>query len=151
MPPDLDTVRQLVAGDHGLATVATTRRDGSVHTSVVNAGVLDHPLTGEPVVGFVAAGDALKLRLLRRAGRAAVTYRVGWQWAGIEGPVHIIGPDDAVDGFEQSRLPELLRSVFRAAGGTHEDWAEFDRVMAAERRAAVLVEPARISSNADPD
>ncbi len=41
------------------------------------------------------------------------------------------------------RLPGLLRDVFAAAGGTHADWDEFDRVMAAERRAAVLVEPTR--------
>ena len=58
-----------------------------------------------------------------------------------------IGPDDLPDGFDSSRLPQLLRDVFTAAGGTHDDWDEFDRVMAAERRAAVLVEPARITSN----
>ena len=54
MAADLDLVRRLVAADHGLAVVATTRADGSVHASVVNAGVLDDPLTGVPVVGFVA-------------------------------------------------------------------------------------------------
>jgi hypothetical protein len=37
--------------------------------------------------------------------------------------------------------------VFVAAGGEHEDWAEYDRVMAEQRRAAVLVDPARIYSN----
>lgn len=45
------------------------------------------------------------------------------------------------------RLPQTLRDVFTAASGTHPDWAEFDRVMAAERRATVLVEPARLASN----
>jgi hypothetical protein len=40
-----------------------------------------------------------------------------------------------------------LRAVFTAAGGTHDDWDEYDRVMAAERRTAVLIEPARITSN----
>jgi hypothetical protein len=34
--------------------------------------------------------------------------------------------------------------VFVAAGGTHDDWDEYDRVMAEERRAAVLVTPTRI-------
>jgi hypothetical protein len=38
--------------------------------------------------------------------------------------------------------------VFTAAGGTHDDWDEYDRVMAAEGRTAVLVEPARILGNA---
>ena len=59
----------------------------------------------------------------------------------------IIGADDVPDGFDPTDLPQLLRDVFSAAGGTHEDWDEFDRVMAAERRVAVLVAPARITSN----
>jgi PPOX class probable F420-dependent enzyme len=143
----LDLVRRLAAADHGLAVVATTRTDGTVHVSVVNAGLLDDPITNQPVVGFVVAGSALKRRLLRRSGRATVAFRAGWEWVAIEGPVRLIGRDDEAEGFSPDRLPQLLRDVFTAAGGTHEDWAEFDRVMAAERRAAVLVEPARITSN----
>ena len=46
MAADLDLVRRLGAADHGLAVIATTRADGSVQASVVNAGVLDHPVTG---------------------------------------------------------------------------------------------------------
>jgi PPOX class probable F420-dependent enzyme len=143
----LDLVRRLVGGDHGLAVVSVTRRDGTIHASVVNVGVLDDPITQLPVVGFVATGSALKLRLLRRAGRANVAVRVGWEWVAVEGPVHVIGPDDLTAQFSIDRLPGLLRDVFAAAGGTHGDWDEFDRVMAAERRAAVLVEPARVTSN----
>ena len=37
-----------------------------------------------------------------------------------------------------------LREIFTAAGGTHEDWDEYDRVMLAERRTAVLVTPTRV-------
>jgi len=37
----------------------------------------------------------------------------------------------------------LLRDIFTAAGGTHDDWDEYDRVMANERRVAVLVERER--------
>jgi hypothetical protein len=44
-------------------------------------------------------------------------------------------------------VPQLLRDVFAAAGGTHDDWDEYDRVMAAEGRTAVLVAPDRITSN----
>ncbi len=145
---DLDLARRLVLGDHGLAVVSTTRADGTVHTSLVNAGVMDDPLNGQPVVAFVARGSALKVRLLRRAGRCAVTFRAGWEWAAVEGQVVLIGPDDPVDGVPAGQVPHLLRDIFTAAGGTHEDWDEFDRVMAAERRVAVLVTPARISSNA---
>jgi hypothetical protein len=41
----------------------------------------------------------------------------------------------------------LLREVFQAAGGTHDDFDEYDRVMADEGRVAVLVAPDRILGN----
>ena len=147
MVADLALVRRLGAADQGLAVVATTRADGSVHTSLVNAGVLEHPLTGEPVVGLVARGSALKVRLVRAAGRANVTFRAGWEWVAVEGPVTLIGPDDVPAGYDAAQVPQLLRDVFAAAGGTHDDWDTYDSVMADERRLAVLVDPARISSN----
>jgi len=40
-----------------------------------------------------------------------------------------------------------LRNIFQAAGGTHDDWDTYDRVMAEERRAAVLIAPGRVYSN----
>jgi len=144
---DLALIRRLVAADHGLAIVSVARADGTVQTSLVNAGVLDHPITGEPVVAFVARGDASKVRLVRRGGRCAVTFRSGWEWAAVEGPATLIGPDDELAGFAAAAVPQLLRDVFSAAGGTHDDWETYDRVMADERRTAVLVTPARITSN----
>ncbi len=144
---DLDTVRRLAAADHGLVVLATTRQDNSVHASVVNAGVLDDPVTGSPVVGMVIRGDAHKLTLLRRNGRATVVFRAGWEWVSVEGEVRIIGPDDPAEGFAADRLPQLLRDIFTAAGGTHEDFDTYDRVMARERRAAVLVAVTRITGN----
>jgi len=145
---DLDLVRRLAGVDHGLAVVAATRRDGTVHGSVVNVGVLDDPISQLPAVAFVTAGSALKLILLRRSGRATVVLRAGWEWVAVEGPVRLVGPDDTADGFSMDGLRRLLRDVFSAAGGTHDDWREFDRVMAIERRTAVFVEPERLSSNA---
>jgi hypothetical protein len=41
----------------------------------------------------------------------------------------------------------LLREVFVAAGGSHDNWAEYDRVMAEQRRTVVFVTPTRIYSN----
>ena len=41
----------------------------------------------------------------------------------------------------------LLRAVFTAAGGTHDNWDEYDRVMAEQRRTVVLVAPTRVYSN----
>jgi hypothetical protein len=55
------------------------------------------------------------------------------------------GPDIAGrTGVEPGAVPQLLRDVFTAAGGTHDDWATYDRVMAEERRTAVLVEMERV-------
>lgn len=137
----------LVGREHGLAVVSTLHADGTIHASVVNAGVLDHPLTGRPVVGFVVRGAARKLVHLRTRPQATVTLRVGWEWAAVQGTVDLIGPDDPAEGFDPTRLPGLLRDVFTAAGGGHEDWDTYDRVMAEERRAAVLVTPQRVYAN----
>src|SRR5262249_51203851 len=139
MPADLDQVRRLGQPEHGLVVVAVARPDGTVNTSVVNAGVLADPVTGEDVIGFVVRGDARKLRYLRSNPRAAVTFRSGWQWVTVEGPVRLAGPDDELPGLAPDQVPQLLREVFTSAGGTHDDWDEYDRVMAAERRTAVLV------------
>ncbi len=143
----LDLVRRVGAADNWLAVVAATRADGSVHASLVNAGIVDDPVTGRPVIGLVAGGATRKLSHLRRSGRATVVFRSGWEWVAVEGPVRIAGPDDPLEGVPPEDIPALLREVFRSAGGTHDDWDEYDRVMAAERRAAVLVDPTRIVSN----
>ena len=147
MTADLDLVRRLAGADQGLAVVSTTRPDGTVQSSLVNAGLFDHPVTKEPVVALVARGSAYKLRLFRTAGRANAVFRAGWEWVSVEGPVDIIGPDHPHPGFPADGLPQLLRDIFTAAGGSHDDWAEYDRVMAEERRTAVFITPARITSN----
>jgi hypothetical protein len=144
---DIEPFRRLVTGDHGLAVVALARPDGTAHASVTNAGVLSHPVTGAEVVGVVARGDSRKLRYLREHPRATIVLRVGWQWAGVEGPVELAGPDDPLPGVDAERLRLLLREIFTAAGGTHEDFDEYDRVMAAEGRTAVLLSPARLFVN----
>ena len=144
---DLDAFAGLVPLDNGLVVVSTARADGTIQSSVVNAGVLDHPVTDEPVVGFVSAGRARRLANLRARQRATVVIRAGWTWAGVEGPAELAGPDDPLAGVDGERLRVLLREIFTAAGGTHEDWDEYDRVMAGERRVAVLVRPALTYGN----
>jgi hypothetical protein len=111
---------------------------------VVNAGVLPHPLTSVQVVGLVAMGGSRKLHNLRADPRATIVVRAGWQWATVEGYAEILGPDDPHPGVDGQPLRALLRDIFRAAGGTHDDWDTYDRVMAEERRAAVLLTPHRI-------
>jgi PPOX class probable F420-dependent enzyme len=147
MATDLDVFSELVPLDHGLCVVSTLRGDGGVQSSVVNAGVLDHPLRGEPVVGLVATGGSRKLSHLRADPRATVVVRAGWRWAAVEGEAEIIGPDDPRPGIDGEGLRLLLRDVFEAAGGTHDDWDTYDRVMAEERRAAVLIAPRRVYTN----
>jgi hypothetical protein len=114
---------------------------------VVNAGVIDHPVTRQPAVAFVAAGSARRLANLRARPRATVVIRAGWQWAGVEGPTELIGPDDAYAGVDAEQLRVLLRDIYSAAGGEHDDWDEYDRVMADERRVAVLLTPERTYGN----
>jgi PPOX class probable F420-dependent enzyme len=142
--PDVDRIRGFVGKDHGLVSVATTRDDGSVQASVVNAGVLDHPVEGTPAVGLVAQGGSAKLRHLRARPQVTVTFRFGWEWLTVEGPAQLAGPDDPLDGVDSERLRLLLREIFTAAGGTHDDFDEYDRVMASERRTAVLITPQRV-------
>ncbi len=59
----------------------------------------------------------------------------------------MIGPDDAHPEVDPERLRLLLREVFVAAGGSHDNWAEYDRVMAEQRRTIVFVTPTRVYSN----
>ena len=144
---DLSAFANFVPQDHGLVVVSTSRANGTIQSSVVNAGVLDHPVTGQPVVAFVAAGSSRRLDNLRARPQTTVVIRAGWRWAAVEGSVELAGPDDPLPGVDPDRLPALLRDIFTAAGGTHEDWDEYDRVMAAERRVAVLVTAARTYGN----
>jgi PPOX class probable F420-dependent enzyme len=145
---DVTDFAALVRRDHGLCVVSTLRADGTIQSSVVNAGVLDHPVIGGPVVGFTTRGRAAKLVNLRARPRTTIVVRAGWEWAAVEGLADIAGPDDPLPGFDPAELPALLRQVFTAAGGTHDDWPTYDRVMAEERRAAVLVSLERVYSNA---
>jgi PPOX class probable F420-dependent enzyme len=144
---DLSRFEKLVALDHGLSVVVTRRADHSPHATVVNAGVVPHPLTGGRVVAFVSAGGARKLAHLRADPTIAVVVRGGWQWTTVEGTAQLIGPDDPHPEVDDERLRLLLREIFTAAGGQHEDWTTFDRVMREERRAAVLVTPVRAYPN----
>ena len=143
---DLSSFGDLVPLDNGLCVISTIRRDGSVQSSVVNAGVLPHPVTGDPVVGLVAAGRT-KLRNLRADPRCTVVARSSWRWTAVEGTAEIIGPDDQHPQVDGERQRVLLRDIFKAAGGRHDDWDTYDRTMAEEGRAAVLITPQRIYSN----
>ncbi len=141
---DLDGVRQLLAEEHGLAVLSTVQRDGRVLSSVVNVGVMPHPVSGAESVALVSAGAAARLAHIRHGSEVTVTVRRGWRWLGVTGRATLVGPDDPADDVD---LRMLLRDVFRAAGGSHDDWASYDSVMAEERRVAVFVDPSRLLGN----
>jgi pyridoxamine 5'-phosphate oxidase-like protein len=147
MPVDVTVVRQRATAARHLAVVATTRPDGSVHASLVSACVIDDPVTGEPSIGMVVGGGTAKLGHLRRTRRATATFQAGHRWVSIDGPVRIAGPVDLDGGVTAEDVPAVLRAVFVAAGGTHDDWPEYDRVMAAEGRTAVFIAAARVTGS----
>jgi PPOX class probable F420-dependent enzyme len=144
---DLQDFARLVGRDHGLCVVSTLRPDSTIQSSVVNAGVLAHPLTGVPVVGLVARGHSRKLANLRIRPRVTVVVRAGWEWVAAEGAADLAGPDDKLGDMDAERVRVLLREIFTAAGGTHDDWDTYDRVMAEEHRTAVLITPERVYSS----
>jgi len=132
--------------DRFLAVVSTLRSDQTIQSSVVNAGVLAHPVTGADVVGFVTYGRT-KLSNLRARPQVSVTFRAGWEWATAEGRAQLVGPDDPSPDIDSEGVRLLLRSVFTAAGGTHDDWEAYDVAMAEQRRTAVLVSVSRLYGN----
>ena len=145
--PDLDDVRNFLADETGLATVSTVQVDGRVLSSITNCGVIDHPMTGEPRVALVSMGGAARLGHVRRGSPVTILVRRGWTWVSVTGPADLIGPADPADGIDAEALRSLLREIFAAAGGTHDDLDEYDRAMADEGRTAVLVSPDRIIGN----
>lgn len=145
---DLDDVRRAIASEHGLATISTVQTDGRVLSSIANCGLVPHPVTGEEQLALVSMGTAARAKHVRRGSEMTVLFRRGWNWVAVTGPVELIGPDDPVDGVDGEAIRMLLRDVFHAAGGTHDDLDEYDRAMADERRVAMLVRPDRIIGNA---
>jgi PPOX class probable F420-dependent enzyme len=137
----------VAGGDNNYCVIATTRGDGTVQASVVSAGVMRHPAGDADTVVCVARGGTRKLANLRTRAATTIVASNGGAWITVEGRAELIGPDDVHPGIDQDQLPELLRAAFRAAGGTHDDWDAYDRVMAEERRTAVLVTPTRVYGN----
>ncbi len=146
MATTLDEVMELAQREQYLAVVATLRADMTIQASLVNAGAMLHPITGDPVIAFVTYGST-KLRNLRARPQVAVTFRSSWTWATVEGRAELIGPDDPHPRVDAERIRQLLREVFTAAGGQHDDWDAYDATMLEQRRTAVFVTPSRIYSN----
>lgn len=142
--PNIDDVKSYLASETGLATISTTQADGRVLSSIANCGVVNHPVTGEECVALVSVGEAARLGHIRRGSQITITARRGWKWVSVTGPAELIGPDDLPDAIGPDGLRVLLRDIFTAAGGTHDDWDEYDEAMASDGRVAIFVQPDRI-------
>ena len=119
--------------------VTTFRKSGSAQMNILVCGPY------KDTVAFVVRGDTAKLANLRRDSRCSVLV-VKPDWSGyavISGTVTIHGWDDT----DPEELRVMLREVFTAAGGSHDNWDEYDRVMREERRAVIMVQPTTIFGN----
>ncbi|RDI49161.1 pyridoxamine 5'-phosphate oxidase family protein [Nocardia mexicana] len=143
---DLKDFADLVPLDYGLSVAVTLRADGTPHATVVNAGVLPHPITGTDTLAFVSPSATVKLANLRANPTVALTVRGGWRWITAEGSAQLIGPDDPHPEIDDERRRLLVREIFAAAGVTH-DWDTYGPVIEEKRGTAVLVAPVRIYSN----
>lgn len=127
----LDFLRQ----EHA-SVVTTIGKSGGAQSTIVRAG----PYEGKMAV--VVRGDTMKLRNLERDARCTVlTVQPDWRKSvTVEGTAELHGPSDT----DPEVLRLLLRAAFVAAGGTHDDWDEYDRVMKEQARVVVLVTPVRV-------
>src|SRR3979409_1227806 len=107
MPDDglLDQARPLIPPDNGMAAAATCRADRTPHASVVNAGVLDHPVNGAPIVAFISRGHARKLDNIRARPDLPIVWRIGWDWVAVDGFAELVGPNDSIEGLTPADLP----------------------------------------------
>ena len=144
---ELARLEELLSTETGLAVVTTLRASGRPLSSVVNCGVIDHPVSRARVVAFVANGSSARLDHIRRNPTINLLARRGWDWAAVDGDAEIFGPDDPQVGVDADLVRLLVRAVYQAAGGTHDDFDEFDRVMAEEGRGVVTVVPRRYYTN----
>jgi hypothetical protein len=75
---DLSRFEELVPPDHGLSVIVTRRADHTPHTTVVNAGVLPHPVSGDRAVEFVAVGGTANSPIFAPTPRSQLSSeRVG--------------------------------------------------------------------------
>ena len=144
---DIEIFSNYLSEETGLVTVSTTQVDGRVLSSVVNCGMIEHPLTGDTCVAFVSGSKAARLKHVDRGSQVTITARRGWAWSSVTGPADLIRPGQVPESIDKEQMRLLLREVFHAAGGVHDDLEEYDRAMAQEGRVVVCVTPERVLGN----
>ena len=144
---DIEIFSNYLSEETGLVTVSTTQVDGKVLSSVVNCGMIEHPLTGATCVAFVSGSRAARLKHIDRGSQVTITARRGWAWSSVTGPADLIRPEQVPETIDKEQMRLLLREVFHAAGGVHDDLEEYDRAMVQEGRVVVCVTPERVLGN----
>ena len=144
---DIEIFSNYLSEETGLVTVSTTQVDGRVLSSVVNCGMIEHPLTGDTCVAFVSGSKAARLKHIDRGSQVTITARRGWAWSSVTGPADLIRPEQVPETIDKEQMRLLLREVFHAAGGVHDDLEEYDRTMLQEGRVVVCVTPERVLGN----
>ena len=135
-----DEARRFLSDNH-MSVLSTTRRDGGTQMSIVTAG-----LYGDGMA-FTTTVDRAKYKNLRRHPRASllVSKNDWWGYLVLEGEATVLAPDNT----DADELRLALRDVYRAAADReHPDWDEYDRAMADEGRAAVIIVPEKVYGTA---
>ncbi|MFI6173276.1 pyridoxamine 5'-phosphate oxidase [Nocardia sp. NPDC051052] len=146
--PLVATLRSLIDTTGGLMVFANAA-EGRVPTSVINAGLIEHPVSGAPSMAHVAYGDSRRVARLAVTQQASLTVHHDRKWLTTEGRTQLVfGPWD--DRFatnnpdlrlDDDRYAELMRTIYRkAGGGEHPDWTQYDAAMRKEQRVVVLVD-----------
>jgi PPOX class probable F420-dependent enzyme len=124
---DLEKAREFVRSHHR-AVLATRTEDGGIQQSPVLVGVDDE---GRLVVSSREA--AYKTRNLRRdrwAQLCVLPDSFFGEWAYVEGDAEVVPLPEAM---------EPLVEYYRGISGEHDDWDEYRRSMAAERRVLIRI------------
>lgn len=131
--PTLADVAAMLA-QQPYAVVSTIRPSGTVQSTLVNVGLYADGLA------FTTVGGSRKAYNLQRNPACTVTIHHGPYWITVEGKARLYTWDNT----EADTMRHLLREIYVVAGGTHDDWETYDRVVQAEGRAAVVLVPERI-------
>jgi osmotically inducible protein OsmC len=97
---DISDFARPVGLDGRFSDLTTLRHDRTMQASVVNAGVVPHPVGGTAVVGFVMGGGTRKRVSVRAYRQATVVIRAGSEWVVAQGPIELIGPEGPLTGIE---------------------------------------------------
>ena len=117
--------------------ISTMQRNGAMQNSIVVCGAY------QGTAAFVSVrGNSAKVSNLRRDPRCTV-MAVDANWRSFV----VVGGQARLYDYrntDHEELRQMLRQVYRACGGDHPDWEEYDRAMVEQDAVVVLVTPERV-------